>query len=108
MPEKLLRPADVAELLGVSYDCACMLMKSMRCINLTQKPNAVRPRLAVTMSEIDRWQKERTRWPDTYWAYPARPAKKNGGKAKNNVVKYDPNLLEEGPDGELRLKRKRA
>ncbi len=30
MPEKLLRPADVAELLGVSYDCACMLMKSMQ------------------------------------------------------------------------------
>ena len=108
MPEKLLRPADVAELLGVSYVCACMLMKSMRCINLTQKPGAVRPRLAVTMSEIDRWQKARTQNPDAYWAYPASPVKGKGGKAKNNVVEYDPNLFERDKDGNLRLKRKRA
>ena len=51
MPEKLLRPADVAELLGVSYDCACQLMKSMRCVNMSRDPNAVRPRWAVTVSE---------------------------------------------------------
>lgn len=108
MPEKLLRPADVAELLGVSYDCACQLMKSMRCINLTQKPGAVRPRLAVTASEIDRWQKARTQKPDAYWAYPASPVKGKGGKVKNNVVELDPNLWEMGPDGKPRIKRKRA
>ena len=104
MPEKLLRPADVAELLGVSYDCACQLMKSMRCINLTQKPGAVRPRLAVTASEIDRWQKARTQRPDDYVAPP--PQKK--GRRARNVVAFDPNLWEMGPDGKPRIKRKRA
>lgn len=107
MPEKLLRPGDVAELLGVSYECACQLMKGMRCINLTQKPNAVRPRLAVTASEIDRWQKEHTQRQDAY-VCSASPVKGKGGKAKKNVAKYDTNLWEIGPDGKPRIKRKRA
>lgn len=104
MPEKLLRPADVAELLGVSYDCACQLMKSMRCVNLSRDPNAARPRWAVTVSEIDRWQKERTQRPDDYVAPP--PQKK--GRRARNVVAFDPNLWEMGPDGKPRIKRKRA
>lgn len=64
MPERLLYPADVAEILGVTKRVASDLMRTMRCINVSRNPAGPKPRWAVTASEIDRWQQARTAIPD--------------------------------------------
>lgn len=102
MPENLLRPVDVAELLGVSYECACQLMKGMRRINLSPNPHVARPRWGVTESELKRWMEERTERPDARMGLTREPKQKPAC-----ISRFDPNLWEIGPDGMKRMKRKR-
>lgn len=77
MPERLLHPADVAEILGVTKRRASELMRTMRCVNVSRNPACMNPRWAVTASEIDRWQKARTAIPDQRVdTPPARPGRR--------------------------------
>lgn len=54
---KLLRPNDVAEILGVSVDHARTMMKDMPCINLNA--SAKKPRLCIYDEDLQQWLKER-------------------------------------------------
>ena len=99
---KLLRAADVAKELGVSYDAACELMRTMRCINLSPNPHVTRPRWGVTESELKRWMEERTERPDARIGLTREPKQKPAC-----ISRLDPNLWEIGPDGMKRMKRKR-
>lgn len=78
MPERLLHPADVAEILGVTKRRASELMRTMRCVNVSRNPACMNPRWAVTASEIDRWQKARTAIPDQRVDTP--PARPDGAQ----------------------------
>lgn len=98
MADRLLRKQEVAEILGVSVAKAAELMKEMRCINLSRNPDSLRPRWAVTDSELTRWQKQRAQTPAERMPA-AKPRRTNTRK-----IVYDPRYFE--PDG--RIKRKRA
>ena len=52
MAERLLAPKDVAKILGVGYEKAVLLMRSMRRINISTNPASCRPRYVVTESEL--------------------------------------------------------
>ena len=64
MAERLLAPKDVAKILGVGYEKAVLLMRSMRRINISTNPASCRPRYVVTESELTRWQKEKAKAPE--------------------------------------------
>ena len=102
MPERLLHPADVAEILGVTKRRASELMRTMRCVNVSRNPACMKPRWAVTAGEIDRWQKARTAIPDQRVDTP--PARPGRARKAPPRMALDLELFE--PDG--RIKRRRA
>lgn len=99
MADRLLRKKDVAEVLGVSVPKAAELMKEMRCINLSRNPNSLRPRWAVTESELTRWQKEKAQVPGERRAVQTSKA----ARRKPAKIVYDPRYFE--PDGSIKRKR---
>lgn len=99
MADRLLRKKDVAEVLGVSVPKAAELMKEMRCINLSRDPNSLRPRWAVTESELTRWQKEKAQVPNER----AMNRTARGARRKPAQIVYDPRYFE--PDGSIKRKR---
>lgn len=73
MVERLYRPREVAEMLGVSAKKAQEIMRwQMRHVPLNG-PDAKHSFVAVTLSEIERWQKRSTVEPERREALPCSP-----------------------------------
>ena len=88
--DKLLKPAEVAEILRVEVALARELMRGMPYINLTGSEE--KPRLLVAESDLEAWIRERKHY--------ATPAEKKRKTAPIRVLEGY------GPDG--RLKRRKA
>ena len=97
MVERLLAPKDVARILGVGYEKAVLLMRSMRRINISTNPASCRPRYVVTESELTRWQKEKTKAPEIL-PMPV-PTKKTKAHPFDEFAKY------RNPDGTIKRER---
>lgn len=85
MTERLLRPAQVAEALGVSLSTASRLMAGMPRVNLSVCQASSKPRYAVRESDLERWKLARTQAPEQAQA-PRRRTRKP--PAMTNMEEY--------------------
>lgn len=99
MAEKLLRPAQVAEALGVSPSTALRLMAGMPRVNLSVSQTSSKPRYAVRESDLERWKLARTQAPEQAQA-PQRRGRKPSSMA--DMEKY----CTRDKDGNWRIKRR--
>lgn len=97
MAERLLAPKDVAKILGVGYEKAILLMRSMRRIDISTNPASFRPRYVVTESELNRWQKEKAKAPEIL------PMSVSTKKAKAHP--FDDFSKYRNPDGTIKRER---
>lgn len=97
MAERLLAPKDVAKILGVGYEKAILLMRSMRRIDISTNPASFRPRYVVTESELNRWQKEKAKAPEML------PMSVSTKKAKAHP--FDDFSKYRNPDGTIKRER---
>ncbi len=99
MAERLLRPAQVAEALGVSPSTALRLMAGMPRVNLSVSQTSSKPRYAVRESDLERWKLARTQAPEQAQAPQRR------GRKPSSMVDMEKYCTRD-KDGNWRIKRR--
>lgn len=104
MTERLMKPREVANAYGISYDTVCYLM---RCGEIASIPagktaNGPRARLVTTASRVEKWLSSR----ETAAKMSKEPERKRLDLRPRGKPKDPPEGAEYGPDGRLRIKRR--
>lgn len=104
MTERLMKPREVANVYGISYDTVCYLMRAgqIASIPIGKTAEGPRARLATTASRVERWLANR----ETAAQIAREPERKKIGFDKRAKRKDPPEGAEYGPDGRLRIKRR--
>lgn len=103
--ERLLKPREVSAMYGISYDTVCHLMRTGQIASIPAGKTADGPkaRLATTESRVERWLMNR----ESAAQMAREPQRRKIDLNRHGKPKDPPEGAEYGPDGKLRIKRRK-